>query len=274
MSVKDYLVKPSLDTLPVDDIQKNLIRQIVDEYNASERLAKADINNNNCILISGVYYQEALYEAQVVANMLGKKLSLSSDEFTLTKYFANNNFDDAYYAIVSNLGYAKNAISIIPDFGQVSEKYRDYISDFIIKYKNFCANNNNNNNKHITIFLSTDFYRDINYLFDKVLACDVKQGEKNSICRTINYLNSALGKEVTKDFNLDRLLNTSVSDLNFEESKTRRVLYGLSNMTIPTLDNVCKEVIKQNILYNKSINFKILSQCYSNYYTARDDRGF
>lgn len=270
-SVEEYLVEPSLDTLPVDDTQKSLIRQIADEYNANERLAKVGINNNNCILISGVYYQEVLYEAWLIRNLLGEKFNMASEEYTLTQYFANNKIYDVCYFTTSTLGYLDNPINIVTDFGNVIEHYNDLVPDFITEYKRFCACANKDS---ITIFLSTKFYPDINYLFDKVLSCDAKQGKKDSIRRTINYLNLALDKEVTKDLNLDKLLNTSESDLNFKESQTRCVLYGLSTMTIPTLDNVCKEVIKQNILYNKPINFKILSQCYSNYCTAREDRGF
>ena len=194
MSFKEYLVEPSLDTLPVDDRQKDLIRQIADEYAASDSLAKAGVNTNNCVLINGIRYQEVLYEGQAIANFLCKKLGLSSSEFTIAKYFTRDNIYDAYSAIVPNLGSTKNLINVVPDFSQTFsqtfENYPNYVPDFLISYKDFCAYNTE---KRITIFLSTNFYPHINRLFDTVLLCDAEDG-KDCFYIKINYLNSAIGE--------------------------------------------------------------------------------
>lgn len=274
MTFKEYLVEPSLDTLPVDDRQKDLVRQIADEYAASDSLAKAGVNTNNCILINGTTYQEVLYEAQAIANFLCKKLGLSSSEFTIAKYFTRDNIYDAYSAIVSNLGYTKNLINIVSDFSQTFrqtfENYPNYVPDFLTSYKDFCAYNTE---KRITIFLSTDFYPRINRLFDTVLLCDAED-KKDGFHRTINYLNSALGKEVIKVPDLDKLLNSKMADLTAEEKDIKGTIDSLRHNGIPTLDSICKDVIKQNVLYDKPINLKTLEQCRMNYITVRENRGF
>lgn len=274
MSFKEYLVEPSLDTLPVNDREKDLIRQIADEYAASDSLAKVGVNTNNCVLINGVRYQEVLYEGQAIANFLCKKLGLSSNEFTIAKYFTRDNIYDAYSAIVSNLGSTKNLINIVPDFSQTFrqtfENYPNYVPDFLISYKDFCAYKAE---KRITIFLSTDFYPHINRLFDTVLSCDAKD-EKDGFYRTINYLNSALGEEVIKVSDLNRLLNSKMTDLAAEERDIRGTIDSLRYNGIPTLDGICKDVIKQNVLYDKPINFQTLEQCRINYITLRENRGF
>lgn len=274
MSFKEYLVEPSLDTLPVEDRQKDLIRQIADEYAASDSLAKAGVNTNNCVLINGITYQEVLYEAQAIANFLCKKLGLSSSEFTIAKYFTRDNIYDAYSAIVSNLGYTKNLINIVPDFSQTFrqtfENYPNYVPDFLTSYKDFCAYKNE---KRITIFLSTDFYPHINRLFDTVLTCDAED-RRDGFNRTINYLNSALGKEVTKALDLDKLVHSKIEDLTVEEKDIRGTIDNLRHEEIPTLDSICKDVIKQNVLYDKPINLKTLEQCRINYITPRESQGF
>ena len=274
MSFKEYLVEPSLDTLPVEDRQKDLIRQIADEYAASDSLAKVGVNTNNCVLINGITYQEVLYEAQAIANFLCKKLGLSSNEFTIAKYFTRDNIYDAYSAIVSSLGYTKNLINIVPDFSQTFsqtfENYPNYVPDFLINYKDFCAYKAE---KRITIFLSTDFYPHINRLFDTVLTCDAED-KRDGFNRTISYLNSALGKEVIKVLDLDKLVHSKIEDLTIEEKDIRGTIDNLRHEEIPTLDNICKDVIKQNVLYDKPINLKTLEQCRMNYITARENRGF
>lgn len=274
MSFKEYLVEPSLDTLPVEDRQKDLIRQIADEYAASDSLAKAGVNTNNCVLINGITYQEVLYEGQAIANFLCKKLGLSSSEFTIAKYFTRDNIYDAYSAIVSNLGCTKNLINIVPDFSQTFsqtfENYPNYVPDFLISYKDFCAYKAE---KRITIFLSTDFYPHINRLFDTVLTCDAED-KRDGFNRTINYLNSALGKEVIKVLDLDKLVHSKIEDLTIEEKDIRGTIDNLRHEEIPTLDSICKDVIKQNVLYDKPINLKTLEQCRMNYITNRENRGF
>lgn len=274
MSFKEYLVEPSLDTLPVEDRQKDLIRQIADEYAASDSLAKAGVNTNNCVLINGITYQEVSYEAQAIANFLCKKLGLSSNEFTIAKYFTRDNIYNAYSAIVSNLGYTKNLINIVPDFSQTFsqtfENYPNYVPDFLINYKDFCAYKAE---KRITIFLSTDFYPHINRLFDTVLTCDAED-KRDGFNRTINYLNSALGKEVIKVLDLDKLVHSKIEDLTIEEKDIRGTIDNLRHEEIPTLDGICKDVIKQNVLYDKPINLKTLEQCRINYITLRENRGF
>lgn len=265
MYTANYLVEPSLDTLPVADSQKKIIKQFVDEYAAKKSLSYFNINTNNCILINGVYYQEVLYEAQVVANMFHKRFNLFMwDSINLTKYFANNN-TNSFYKYISKLD--DTSITVIPDFSQVCREYGEYIPDFITRYKESCPN-------HVTFFLSTDFFTDINYVFDTVLMCDVKQGDKDSSLRTINYLNSALGEEVTVHLELDKLLFDEKLDLTAEEAKVRSTMFKLSTSTIPTLDNICKEVMKQKLLYGESINFKTLAKCCRNYYLNREKRGF
>lgn len=274
MSFKEYLVEPSLDTLPVGDREKDLIRQIADEYAASDSLAKAGVNTNNCVLINGITYQEVLYEGQAIANFLCKKLGLSSSEFTIAEYFTRDNIYDAYSAIVSNLGYTKNLINVVPDFSQTFsqtfENYPNYVPDFLISYKDFCAYKAE---KRITIFLSTDFYPHINRLFDTVLTCDAED-RRDGFNRTINYLNSALGKEVIKVLDLDKLVHSKIEDLTVEEKDIRGTIDNLRHEEIPTLDSICKDVIKQNVLYDKPINLKTLEQCRINYITLRENRGF